>query len=84
MGLGKTAQSISVLAYQRQFGGISGPFLGEGWGGGCIAGEPACSSGSASRIHQGRFTSRVSTHAQWWMEWEFRACWAASSAAVHL
>lgn len=33
MGLGKTAQSISVLAYQRQFGGVSGPFLG-----GCAAG----------------------------------------------
>ena len=29
MGLGKTAQSISVLAFQRQFGGIRGPFLGE-------------------------------------------------------
>ncbi|KAH7617240.1 putative Chromodomain-helicase-DNA-binding protein 7 [Nannochloris sp. 'desiccata'] len=27
MGLGKTAQSISVLAYQRQFGGEHGPFL---------------------------------------------------------
>ena len=28
MGLGKTAQSISVLAYQRQFGHVNGPFLG--------------------------------------------------------
>ena len=28
MGLGKTAQSISVLAYQRQFGNCRGPFLG--------------------------------------------------------
>jgi hypothetical protein len=28
MGLGKTAQSISVLAYQKQYGGIRGPFLG--------------------------------------------------------
>lgn len=27
MGLGKTAQSISVLAYQRQFGACAGPFL---------------------------------------------------------
>lgn len=27
MGLGKTAQSISVLAYQRQFAGSRGPFL---------------------------------------------------------
>lgn len=27
MGLGKTAQSISVLAFQRQFGGRQGPFL---------------------------------------------------------
>lgn len=29
MGLGKTAQSISVLAYQRQFCKIRGPFLSE-------------------------------------------------------
>jgi hypothetical protein len=29
MGLGKTAQSISVLAFQKQFGGVRGPFLGE-------------------------------------------------------
>lgn len=27
MGLGKTAQSISVMAFQRQFGGVQGPFL---------------------------------------------------------
>ena len=27
MGLGKTAQSISVLAWQRQYGGTRGPFL---------------------------------------------------------
>lgn len=27
MGLGKTAQAISVLAFQRQFGGVNGPFL---------------------------------------------------------
>ena len=30
MGLGKTAQSIAVLAYQKQFGGKRGPFMG-GW-----------------------------------------------------
>lgn len=29
MGLGKTAQSISVLAFQKQYGGCRGPFLGE-------------------------------------------------------
>jgi SNF2 family DNA or RNA helicase len=29
MGLGKTAQAISVLAFQKQFGGCRGPFLGE-------------------------------------------------------
>jgi len=27
MGLGKTAQSIAVMAFQRQFGYVSGPFL---------------------------------------------------------
>lgn len=27
MGLGKTAQSIAVMAFQRQFGCVSGPFL---------------------------------------------------------
>ena len=27
MGLGKTAQSIAVMAYQRQLGGVTGPFL---------------------------------------------------------
>jgi hypothetical protein len=31
MGLGKTAQSISVLAFQKQYGGCRGPFLGKGW-----------------------------------------------------
>lgn len=27
MGLGKTAQSIAVLEFQRQYGGVRGPFL---------------------------------------------------------
>jgi len=27
MGLGKTAQSISVMAWLRQFGGVTSPFL---------------------------------------------------------